>query len=339
MVFAWRSPAEDPGEDEGSDDGGVGFDDVFGGVDAEFAPGDFFIRDGTGVGAEAGGGVADLAEVGPEGDVVPFEVLIHHGDDADGEVSGDAASDLEESDAFTGAVGAVPIGQPDHVFDAAFHGGGAEFVFDDVGGEDVAHGGVFPAANDDREIFLGGSDHPGVFGIDFVVGFEDSRLNHLEHEFVGEKTLPVGIGGFPELEDMFLEAAKGFFFGDAGVGDPVETTFEEFPFVLGGEIAVAWNAAVVGVGDEVHEVFLEVGSGAGDDGDFVLADHFGEGDAEFGGAHGPGEGDHHFSAFGEMTFVALGGIDEGGGVEMAVVVLDKLGDGTSVHGRKLVEVR
>lgn len=61
-----RLPAEDFGEHERGDNGGVRFDDELRSVLTEFAPGDFFIRDGTGIGAVAGGRVADLAEVAPE---------------------------------------------------------------------------------------------------------------------------------------------------------------------------------------------------------------------------------------------------------------------------------
>src|ERR1700738_4172336 len=60
------SPAQDVGEDEGGNDGGVGFDDEAGGVFPEFAPGDFFVGDCSGIGAVTGGGIADLAEIGPQ---------------------------------------------------------------------------------------------------------------------------------------------------------------------------------------------------------------------------------------------------------------------------------
>jgi len=41
------------------------------------------------------------------------------------------------------------------------------------------------------------------------------------------------------------------------------------------------------------------------------------------GAHGSADGDEHFSARGEMFVIAFGCIDEGRGVEMAIVMLDK----------------
>lgn len=49
-----RLPAEDFCKHERGDNGGVRLDDELRSVLAEFTPGDFFIRDGTGIGAVAG---------------------------------------------------------------------------------------------------------------------------------------------------------------------------------------------------------------------------------------------------------------------------------------------
>ena len=46
----------------------------------------------------------------------------------------------------------------------------------------------------------------------------------------------------------------------------------------------------------------------------------------FGGAHGTGQGYHHLAAFGEVQVVAVGRVNEGGGVEMPVMVAEKVGD-------------
>jgi len=48
--------------------------------------------------------------------------------------------------------------------------------------------------------------------------------------------------------------------------------------------------------DEVEEVLLEVGSGAGNSVDFVLPNHFRERNAQLSGTHCPGERNHHFPA-------------------------------------------
>ncbi len=45
---------------------------------------------------------------------------------------------------------------------------------------------------------------------------------------------------------------------------------------LSGKLAVVGNALVVGVGDQVEDVFFEVGAGAADEMNFVLANHFSE---------------------------------------------------------------
>ena len=57
--------------------------------------------------------------------------------------------------------------------------------------------------------------------------------------------------------------------------------------------------------------------------DLVLADHFGEGDAEFGGAHGAGHGQKHFAALIEVAAIGFGRVHDDGGVEVTEVVLDE----------------
>ncbi len=113
---------------------------------------------------------------------------------------------------------------------------------------------------------------------------------------------------------------------------------EQGLLVGGGEVAVVGNALVVVVGDEVEDVLLEVGAGADDGVDLVLADHLGEGEAELGGGHGAGEGDEHLAAGLQVGLVALGGVDEGGGVEVAVVVGQKLRDRALFGGDLGVDV-
>ena len=78
--------------------------------------------------------------------------------------------------------------------------------------------------------------------------------------------------------------------------------------------------------DEIENVLLQIRAGAGDEMHLVLADHFGERQAEFGGAHRAAERDHHLAAAVEMRDVALRGVHERRGVEVAVVMLDETGN-------------
>ena len=296
-------------EDEWGDDGGVGFDDEFRGFFAEFAPGDFFVGDGAGVASVARGGVADLAEVGPERDIRLAEVLVEHGDDADGEVAGDAAADLEEAYGGFVAGGGIPVGEGDHVFDAGADGVDIFHIpFDAMAGIHVAEGGVFPAGDKHGEVFLLGGDHPAVLGIDLETFLEFGRVEDAPEKFVREEALPLGVGVHPLFENDIFDAAHGFHFGDAGVGDAVHVALEEGLFVGGGEVAVVRDALVEVVGDKVEDVFFEVGAGADDAVDFSLADHFSEGNAQLGRAHGAGEGHEHDASLIEVAGVGFGGV-------------------------------
>jgi hypothetical protein len=62
---------------------------------------------------------------------------------------------------------------------------------------------------------------------------------------------------------------------------------------------------------------------------FVLTNHFREREAEFGGAHRAAKRDHHFAAASEMRDVAFGGVHERRGVEVAIVMLDELRNGSA----------
>ncbi len=198
---------------------------------------------------------------------------------------------------------------------------------DAVAGVHVAEGRVFPAGNEHGQIFLRGGEQPAIFGIDLVGLFEIAGEQNLVHELVREEALAGLVGADPLLEHLVLDAAHGLHLGDAGVGDAVHVAGEQLGFVGGGEVAVVGHALVKVVSDEVEDVFLEIGAGAADAVNLVLADHLGEREAELGGAHGAADGDEHFAAGGEVLVVAFGRVNQRGGVEMAIVVLDKRGNG------------
>jgi hypothetical protein len=80
------------------DDGRVGLDDEHRRVLGELVPGDLLVRRGARVRAVRRRRVADLAEVGP-GLHRLLQVVLDRRHDADREVAGDAAADLEEADA------------------------------------------------------------------------------------------------------------------------------------------------------------------------------------------------------------------------------------------------
>src|SRR5690606_16766828 len=151
---------------------------------------------------------------------------------------------------------------------------------------------------------------------------------HLVEEFVGEIAFSGGIGGGPDFEHGGFHAPHGFPFGDAGIGDTVHVPFEQDLFVGGGEIPVVRHPLVEVVGDAVEDILFEVCTGAGDEVNLVLPDHLGERKAEFGRAHGSGQADHHAASGIEMGGVATGRIDQGGGVEVAVVMFDEPADRT-----------
>ena len=79
------------------------------------------------------------------------------------------------------------------------------------------------------------------------------------------------------------------------------------------------HALVEIAGDEVEDVFLKIGPSAADAVNLVLANHFGQRDAKFRGAHGPSQCDEHLAARREKLVVTQRGVDQRGRVEVPVV--------------------
>ena len=89
----------------------------------------------------------------------------------------------------------------------------------------------------------------------------------------------------PLFHDRALDAAHRFLFGDARVRDAIQVVIEQFDFLRGREIAVMRHALVMVVRDEIVDVLFQVGAGAANSVNLVLADHLGERKAQLGRAH------------------------------------------------------
>ena len=61
-------------------------------------------------------------------------------------------------------------------------------------------------------------------------------------------------------------------------------------------------------GNEIEQVLLQICASAGDRVHFVLANHLCQRHAQLGGAHRPGERNHHFPTVFEMFGVGIGGV-------------------------------
>jgi hypothetical protein len=89
------------------------------------------------------------------------------------------------------------------------------------------------------------------------------------------------------------------------------------------------------MGDKIHDIFFEVGACATDDIHFALANDFRERYTELGSTHGTGQCDHHFATIKQVLFISFSSIHEGGGIKMAKMVLNELGNGSFGHNRNL----
>ena len=131
-----------------------------------------------------------------------------------------------------------------------------------------------------------------------------------------------------------LDGPNGRLFGNANIGDPVQLTLEEVHFVGGSKVLVVWDLDVSITSDEVEDILLQVGAGAGDGGDVPGPDHVGQGTPDFGGTHRTGQGQKNTSTLSEVVDQRRRGTGDGSCVEVAVMLVNK---GSNGHGSNLLE--
>ena len=115
---------------------------------------------------------------------MPLEILVHHGHNTNGKIAGNTATYLKESNAFACTVRPVPICQPHHVFNPAFHGGGFHLVLYNIRSKNISHRAVFPPANNDRKIFSAAAIIQLSFVIDLIMFFQYATEQHFIHELM-----------------------------------------------------------------------------------------------------------------------------------------------------------
>ena len=134
----------------------------------------------------------------------------------------------------------------------------------------------------------------------------------------------------PEHEAM--RRIESIVLRNARVGDAVHVSIEQALFVLRAQVAVMRHALVVRVGDEVEDIFFQVGTRAADRMHFAGADHLRERDAELRRAHGPGHRQQHRAAAVDVPDVRVGRVFQNGGVEVQEMTIDEPGNGSVTGG-------
>ncbi len=136
------------------------------------------------------------------------------------------------------------------------------------------------------------------------------------------------VGRDPLLEHRLLDPPHRLHLRDAGVGHAIHVPGEQLLLVLRRQLPVMRHALVVVVRDEIENILLEVRAGADDQVHLVAPDHLRERDAELGGRHRARERHQHFAAGGEMRLVTLRGVEQRGGVKVAIILRDEFRDRT-----------
>ena len=90
---------------------------------------------------------------------------------------------------------------------------------------------------------------------------------------------------------------KRFLFGNAGIGNTIQTLFKKLPFLLWSKVTIVGNTFVVRMSNQVHDILFEVRTGTRNDGNLILPDHFGQAYTQFCSTHSTCQSNHHFSPF------------------------------------------
>ncbi len=86
---------------------------------------------------------------------------MQHWDDADGEVAGNTATDLEHAERILFGRPSIELCEPRHVFNAGSNGMNILHITADHScGVHIAECGILPAGNDHGKVLLGSRQHP-----------------------------------------------------------------------------------------------------------------------------------------------------------------------------------
>ena len=263
---------------------------------------------------------------------MPFQILVHHWYHTYRKISCNTASNLEETNSFAATILSVPIGQPYHIFNPAFHGNRFQFSFNHVRSENISHGTIFPAWYNNRDIFLSSGQHPTVFGVNFIILFQNTAQQHFIHVFMRKITLPGSFCISPEFMNMFLKSSESFFLRYTGIRNTVIMIFEQVPFFLWTQVAVIRHPLIMAMRHQVHDIFFQVGTRTTDNGYFILPDHFCETDSQLCCTHCARKAYQHFASIQQMGFISFSRIYQCCGIKMAILVLNKLRNRSFTHG-------
>ena len=189
---------------------------------------------------------------------MPLEVLLHHRNDTDREVTCCTATDLEESYACAYSILLVPVNEEEHCLDTVLYEIRCEFALDAVCCEDVSCGAVFPCRADDRNVLLAGCEYPAVLRVDLVVFLENAASEDLVNIFVRKVSLAFCLCLVPYIYECALETAECLLLRDAGVGNTVVVVVQKFLLLLCGEVSVTRHSVIVRVCYKIHDVLFKV---------------------------------------------------------------------------------
>ena len=189
---------------------------------------------------------------------MPLEILLHHRNYADREVTSGTSTDLEESYACSGSVLLVPVYEEEHSLDTVLHEIRCELALDTVSCEDVTCGAVFPCRADDRNILLASCKYPAVLRVDLIIFLENTASEDLVNVFVRKISLSFCLSLVPYIYKCTLETAESLLLRDTCICNTVIMIVEEFLLLLCCEVSVTRYSVIVRVCYEVHDILLQV---------------------------------------------------------------------------------
>jgi hypothetical protein len=169
---------------------------------------------------------------------------------------------------------------------------------------DIANGAIFPPGNKDGQILFASGHQPAVPGINLKLRFQTSVTDKPVKELVRKQTFFLS----PSTKPFFLDVSPNAFDGflrDASVGDTIQAPLEQLQFIVGGQVTVPANPDIGVVGNQIEDIFFQIGTGAANGMNFFFSDHFRQREAYFRCAHGACQGQTHVTILFEMPAVSF----------------------------------
>ena len=148
---------------------------------------------------------------------------------------------------------------------------------------------------------------------------------------MGKSSFALLIVSFPKLHDDTLNSAHRFMLRNASVCHSIKMILEKLHFILGCQMTILRNPAVMIMSDQIVDILLEIRSSTTDRMNLILSDHFCQREPQFCRAHCSSQRDQHPATISDMLSISERSVFNHGGIEMPIMMINKFRNRSFSH--------